>query len=126
MMTAKPMLAILTLAVAAAPAMADPKIIAENWAPCANAANGVVYERTTNFRGEPIIITRLQPPAWTRTRSLRPYYLDNPLLLATHGLCNAKFHRLVICLPGWQENHEDTPTRRVCAAYAIAHGFPAE
>jgi hypothetical protein len=101
-----------------APAMAgSTKIIPENWAPCANAANGVVYEHTTNFRGEPIIITRLQPPAWTRSSSLRPYYLNDPLLLSNHGPCNAKFRRVVLCLPGWQDNHEDTPGHRVCQAW---------
>src|SRR5205807_8655731 len=55
---------------------AKAKIVPGNWKPCANAVNGVVYEHATNFRGDPITITRLQPPAWTRSRAIKTCIID--------------------------------------------------
>jgi hypothetical protein len=92
MKTSLAILALITLI-----STAHAKIIPGNWKPCGDASNGVVYEGGTNFKGDPITITRLQTPAWTRSPAIRPYY--DPLLLANHGLCNAKFHRFARC-PG--------------------------
>ena|ERR1700730_4018328 len=109
-----------TLDLIAAGGAANAKIIPENWKPCADAANGVVYEHTTNFDGKPIVLTRFQIPAWAHDPAIRPYYMDDPLLLANHGLCNAKFHRIVLCLPGWEDNDDKTaPWFKVCAAYGL-------
>jgi hypothetical protein len=77
------------LMVAASTAMA--KVVAANWKPC---ATGVQHD-------EPSFD---EFPAWANTKALRPYYDSDPRLLSNHGLCNAKFHRVVLCLPGWEEN----------------------
>jgi hypothetical protein len=80
------------------------KIIPENWAPCATGIQ----------RDEPSFD---EIPAWANTKELRPYYDSDPRLLANHGLCNAKFHRVLLCLPGWQEDHDGSPEFRVCQAW---------
>jgi hypothetical protein len=90
------------LMTAISPAMA--KVVAANWKPC---ATGVQHD-------EPSFD---EIPAWARAASLRPYYDSDPRLLANHGLCNAKFHRVVLCLPGWQEDHDNSPSFRVCHAW---------
>jgi hypothetical protein len=43
-------------------------------------------------------------PAWTKNPAIRPYFLYDTRLLANHGLCNAKYHRVTICLQGWEES----------------------
>jgi hypothetical protein len=98
----------------AATAMAH-DVIPENWKACGDPANGVKYEYTTNVRGEPIVITRDQIPSWARSPALRPYYFDDELLLANHGLCNEKFHRVVLCLPGWEDGDSKADWYKVCA-----------
>jgi hypothetical protein len=70
-------------------------IIIENWKPCATG-----FQRKDGER------SWLEIPAWARIASLRPWYYGDPRLLANHGLCNAKFHRVVLCLPGWQESDD--------------------
>jgi hypothetical protein len=40
-------------------------------------------------------------PAWTRDPAISKWFYNEPRLLANHGLCNEKFHRVVLCLPGW-------------------------
>jgi hypothetical protein len=60
-------------------------------------------------------------PAWTKDRAIRPYFDNDPRLLANHGLCNAKFHRVVLCLPGWQESNDKDACR-----YLICSGFQAQ
>jgi hypothetical protein len=60
-------------------------------------------------------------PAWTNDRAIRPYFFDDPRLLANHGLCNAKFRRVVLCLPGWQESHD-----KDACWYLICSGFQAQ
>ena len=56
----------LAISMIAGAAAAIAKIIPDNWKPCADAANGFVYEHTTNFDGKPIVIMRNQIPAWAR------------------------------------------------------------
>lgn len=56
-------------------------------------------------------------PAWARAKHLQPYYHFNPRALALHGLCNAKFKRVVYCYPGWQDDeNKDADWYRVCRA----------
>jgi hypothetical protein len=52
-------------------------------------------------------------PAWTK--SLARYFYDEPRLLANHGLCNEKFHRVVLCLPAWEYSEDKTANWfRIC------------
>jgi hypothetical protein len=97
------------LMAATPPAMA--KVVAANWKPCATGIQ----------RDEPSFD---EIPAWARAPELRPYYDSDPRLLANHGLCNAKFHRVVLCLPGWQEDHANTPEFRVCQAWESQRHAP--
>jgi hypothetical protein len=60
-------------------------------------------------------------PAWTNDRAIRPYFYDDPRLLANHGLCNAKFRRVVLCLPGWEESQDkDACWYLICAGSRAA------
>jgi hypothetical protein len=60
-------------------------------------------------------------PAWTKNRAIRPYFLDDSRLLANHGLCNAKYHRVTLCLPGWEESGD-----KDACWYLICSGFQAQ
>jgi hypothetical protein len=71
------------------------KIIIANWKSC---ATGIQTDE----------ISWAEIPAWARAKSLKPYYYGDPRLLANHGLCNEKFHRVVLCLPGWEDNDDKT------------------
>ncbi|MGO7872922.1 hypothetical protein [Rhizobium leguminosarum] len=53
-------------------------------------------------------------PEWTRDKAISPYFLNDPRALANHGLCNAKFHRVVICWPGWDEGNKDECSYLIC------------
>jgi hypothetical protein len=57
-------------------------------------------------------------PTWTKAPAIRPYFFDDPRLLANHGLCNAKYRRVVLCLPGWEER----PDKDACW-FLICAGF---
>lgn len=59
-------------------------------------------------------------PKGTRSKDLRPWFMDDPRLLANHGLCKAKFHRVVLCAPGWQESDD----KEACW-YPICNGYRA-
>jgi len=59
-------------------------------------------------------------PAWADNSSIRPYFFDDPRMLALHGLCNGKFKRVVMCLPGWQESKD----KNACW-YLICSGYQA-
>lgn len=59
------------------------------------------------------------PDAHNNTR-IRPYFFDDPRMLALHGLCNTKFKRVVMCLPGWQESKD----KNACW-YLICSGYQA-
>lgn len=55
-------------------------------------------------------------PSWTKDRAISPYFHNEPRLLANHGLCNEKFRRVVLCLPGWQESSDrDACWYLICA-----------
>jgi hypothetical protein len=60
-------------------------------------------------------------PAWTRSSAIRRYFFDDPRLLANHGLCNAKYHRVVLCLVGWEESED-----KDACWYLICSGFQAQ
>jgi hypothetical protein len=71
------------------------KIVIAHWKPC---ATGIQADE----------ISWAEIPAWARAKSLRRFYYGEPRLLANHGLCNEKFHRVVLCLPGWEESDDKT------------------
>lgn len=60
-------------------------------------------------------------PAWTRNPAIRRYFDDDPRALALHGLCNAKYRRVVLCLVGWQ----DSSDKGACW-YLICSGAPVQ
>lgn len=62
---------------------ADNRIIAKNWKPCRNNSGGV--------------------PAWTKSKHLQDYYDRDSRYLAQWGLCNEKYHRVVICAGNYFE-----------------------
>jgi hypothetical protein len=59
-------------------------------------------------------------PSWARDSKIRPFFFDDPRMLAEHGLCNSKFKRVVMCLPGWQESRD----KNACW-YLICSGYQA-
>ena len=97
--------------VAAAPAEAcDQAIRLSNWNSCA-------IGRLSESGGE---ADWAAVPAWTRDPAIRPYFYNDPRLLANHGLCNAKFRRIVLCPAGWQESDD----KNACW-FLICSGFAA-
>lgn len=56
-------------------------------------------------------------PRWAWAPHLVQIY-EEPRMLINHGLCNNKFKRIVLCLPGWDDEGADKkdPFHRVCAA----------
>lgn len=56
-------------------------------------------------------------PAWTRQKAISAYFGNEPRLLANHGLCNAKFQRVVLCLPGWDMGDPDECSYLICSGY---------
>lgn len=60
-------------------------------------------------------------PSWVKDPVIRRYFFDDPRLLANHGVCNAKFHRVTLCLPGWQESSD-----KDACWYLICSGFQAK
>jgi hypothetical protein len=89
------------------PTHAKSTIVAANWKSC---ATGIQHDEPS-FDEIPVL---------ARAPTLRPYYDSDPRLLANHGLCNVKFHRVVLCFPGWQGDHLNTPADRVCRAWENA------
>lgn len=71
----------------------DQTIILTNWKSCA-VGTLVAGDEISQWAAV---------PKWARDEKIRPFFFDDPRLLAKHGLCNGKFHRVVLCLPGWQE-----------------------
>jgi hypothetical protein len=101
----------------------------------ASLAIGTVFTGPDHAEGHTVIITNWKPcatgiqhdepsfdeiPAWARAKSLRPYYYYDPRVLANHGLCNAKFHLVVLCLPGWEESLEHGDWYKVCNLWGDA------
>lgn len=88
----------------------DQPIVLSNWKSC---AVGPLSETGSEADWKAV-------PKWTRSKDLRPWFMDDPRLLANHGLCNAKFHRVVLCAPGWQESDD-----KDACWYAICSGYQA-
>lgn len=95
---------VLTTALAQA---CDQTIVLSNWKSC---RIGPLSEKGGNTDW-------LAVPAWAKERSIRRYFFEDARLLANHGLCNEKYHRVVLCLPGW----EDSSDRDACS-YLICAG----
>jgi hypothetical protein len=55
-------------------------------------------------------------PAWTRNDAISKRFSDDPRVLANHGLCNEKYKRVVLCLPGWDEGPANSLSLKVCNA----------
>lgn len=83
-------LMIITAAILGLSSNANARVVVENWKPCATG----IHTEDGSWA---------EIPAWARAKSLQPYYFGNPRWLATHGLCNEKYHRVVYCSPGWDE-----------------------
>jgi hypothetical protein len=94
----------IALSLALSAGAAHSKIVIANWKPC---ATGIQHDDPSWD----------EIPAWARAKSLQPYYLGEPRLLAIHGLCNKKFHRVVLCLPGWEDGDKTEPEFKVCQEY---------
>jgi hypothetical protein len=61
-------------------------------------------------------------PAWTKSPKITPYFDNEPRMLALHGLCNEKFQRVILCLPGWQEDDDkDTCEYLICSGFEAQH-----
>lgn len=88
----------------------DQPIVLSNWKSC---AVGPLSESGGDADWKAI-------PKWARSKDLRPWFMDDPRLLANHGLCNAKFRRVVLCVPGWQESND-----KDACWYAICNGYQA-
>ena len=86
-------------------------IVINHWRPC---ATGIQHDKPSWD----------EVPSWTREKSIQRYFYGDPRLLANHGLCNAKFHRVVLCLPGWEESRDkEAGWFKVCDAFnqRLAH-----
>ncbi|ANL32595.1 hypothetical protein [Rhizobium phaseoli] len=105
----------------------DQPVVISNWSFCA----------TGNVSAEGGAADWKVVPAWTREKAISAYFGNDPRLLANHGLCNAKFHRVVLCQPGWQTGNPDECSYLVCSGYysslfgkeereAYERDFPAE
>ncbi|OHV26844.1 hypothetical protein EOS93_06670 [Rhizobium sp. RMa-01] len=85
----------------------DQPVVISNWSLCA----------TGNVSAEGGAADWKVVPAWTRQKAISAYFENEPRLLANHGLCNAKFQRVVLCLPGWQTGNPDECSYLVCSGY---------
>ncbi|MBB4239246.1 hypothetical protein [Rhizobium esperanzae] len=88
----------------------DQPVVISNWSFCA----------TGNVSAEGGAADWKIVPAWTRADAVSAYFGNDPRLLANHGLCNAKFHRVVLCQPGWQTGNPDECSYLVCSGYYSA------
>jgi len=89
----------------------DQTIVLSNWKSC---AVGELSEEGGQSDWKAV-------PKWANDPKVRPYFFDDPRMLALHGLCNSKFKRVVMCLPGWQESQD----RNACW-YLICSGYQAK
>ncbi|ARM86826.1 hypothetical protein RHEC894_CH00477 [Rhizobium sp. CIAT894] len=105
----------------------DQPVVISNWSFCA----------TGNVSAEGGAADWKVVPAWTHDDAVSAYFGNDPRLLANHGLCNAKFRRVVLCQPGWQTGNPDECSYLVCSGYyssligkeereAYEKDFPAE
>src|ERR1700730_15102582 len=72
----------------------DHSIVISNWKSCAIGPIGMSGNQAGDDAAD-----RKAIPTWSRRM-----VGDDSLLLANPGLCNEKFHRIVYCLPGWDED----------------------
>ncbi len=94
-------------------AACDQTIIISNWKSCALGPLG-----TTAGMSDWNAV-----PQWVRDNQIKPYFFGDPRLLAVHGLCNAKFHRVVLCLPGWQESKDKAACwYMICSGHQASQG----
>jgi hypothetical protein len=90
----------------------DHTIVLANWKPCAIGPQ-------SEIGGE---ADWAAVPTWTKNPAIRPYFFDDPRLLANHGLCNAKYHRVTLCLAGWEESvDKDACWYLICAGALAQH-----
>ncbi|MDR9804605.1 hypothetical protein [Rhizobium hidalgonense] len=85
----------------------DQPVVISNWSLCAIA----------NVSDEGGAADWKAVPAWTRQKAISAYFGNEPRLLANHGLCNAKFQRVVTCLPGWEMGDPDECSYLICSGY---------
>lgn len=85
----------------------DQPIMISNWSLCAIA----------NVSAEGGAADWKAVPAWTREKTISACFGNEPRLLANHGLCNAKFHRVVLCQPGWETGNPDECSYLICSGY---------
>lgn len=79
------------------PAIAcDQPVVLSNWKSCAIGTLG-----TDGGKSDWDAV-----PQWAQSDKIKPYYFDDPRMLAKYGLCNAKFHRVVLCLLGWKDSRD--------------------
>ncbi len=106
-----PMVAIfVTIVIADVAVACDQTIVLTNWKSC---AVGPLSEGGGDLDWRAV-------PSWANNTRIRPYFFDDPRMLALHGLCNTKFKRVVMCLPGWQESKD----KNACW-YLICSGYQA-
>jgi hypothetical protein len=105
-----PTLAALAITASTSAYACDHTIVLSNWKSC---SIGPLSE--TGGEADWLAV-----PAWTKGPSIRPYFFNDPRLLANHGLCNAKYRRVVLCLPAWQESDD-----KDACWYLICSGFVA-
>jgi hypothetical protein len=86
----------------------DHTIFADNWKSCA-------VGDLTNDGGDG---DWAAVPKWTRKPSISYFFGNEPRLLANHGLCNEKFHRVVLCLVGWEDGDDKNSCEyKICEAF---------
>jgi hypothetical protein len=103
--------AVVVMAAATSAQACDHAIVLSNWKSC---ATGPLSENGGEADWAAV-------PAWTKSRAIRSYFFDDPRLLANHGLCNAKYHRVTLCLAGWEESQD-----KDACWYLICSGFQAQ
>lgn len=98
---------LIAMLIATSPAIADTTIKPENWKSC--SVKSTISDKTPDWS---------EIPHWARAPHLVKIY-EEPRILALHGLCNEKFKRIVLCLPGWDDPGADKndPFHRVCSAW---------
>ncbi|SCB57684.1 hypothetical protein GA0061105_103140 [Rhizobium aethiopicum] len=85
----------------------DQPIMISNWSLCAIA----------NVSDEGGQADWKAVPEWTRQKAISAYFGNEPRLLANHGLCNTKFQRVVLCLPGWEMGDPDECSYLICSGF---------
>ena len=97
-------LALAAIIAATAARACDHTIVLSNWKSCAIGQLSQDGGEAADWKAV---------PAWTK----RSQFGSDPRLLANHGLCNAKFHRVVFCFAGFEErvSAKDECWYQICA-----------